>query len=353
MADSAQEKTQEPTPRRKSKARQQGQVAKSNEIGSAVVLFAGIITLMLIGSVMAERIRWIFQAIFNNLNTIPVEPDSIAEYARQGGNFFFKLMAPFGIVVILAGLAMGEAQTRFLFTLKPLQPKLDRLDPIKGFKRIFGSRGWMELAKGLAKFAIVGIVGYITIRQEMNKFLPLMDQDVLGIVTGMTASMFKLALRLAFAILIIGIIDMRFQHYKHNKDLKMTKQEVKDEHKMTEGDPQVKSKIRQIQFRASLNRMIKKLPEADVVLTNPTHVAVALKYDSKTMAAPVVIAKGKRKLAQKIKAIAAEHDIPIFEEPELARALYRTTEVGMFIPYDLFQAVAEILAMVYRLREAA
>jgi flagellar biosynthetic protein FlhB len=209
------------------------------------------------------------------------------------------------------------------------------------------------MAKGLIKILIVAWVAYLTLKSALPGFIPLMDTNVAAILAAISKTAMKLAFRIALAILILGILDFQFQKWQHLKQLKMTKQEVKDEWKQIEGDPHLKSHIRRIQMKLSMNRMIKKVPTADVVIANPVHLAVALKYDPESMSAPTVIAKGKRKMAEKIKAIAREHDIPVVEDPLLARALYKSADVGMQVPYDLYQAVAEVLAMVYRLREAA
>jgi len=348
-----QDKTHQATPHKKQKSRQEGNVPKSQDLCSAAILIAGIGALKLLGPAMADQISWVFRVVYSDLLNIEITPEIISNYFRLGVFFMLKLLIPFLLVIAIAGLMINFFQHGFLFTTKPLKPKLERLDPIKNAKNKFGIRGFVELAKGLFKVAVVGIVAYLSIKAEILNFAILMDQGVSAISTSIVLSGFKLGMKLAIAILILGLIDWKFQQWKHNKDMMMSHQDVRDEHKMMEGDPKLKAKMRKTQFKMSYNRMIKNIPEADVVIANPVHIAVAIKYDPETMSAPVVVAKGKRKLAEKIKSIAREQDIPIIEDPPLARSLYSSVEIGWEIPYELFQAVAEVLALIYRLNEAA
>ncbi|MCF7810703.1 flagellar biosynthesis protein FlhB [bacterium] len=351
MAD--QDKTHQPTSHKKRKARQQGNVAKSQELCSAAVLIAGIGALTLLGPGMVDQISWAFRTIYTDLLYLQITPDVVSNFFKLGVFYMLKLLSPFILTVLSAGLMINYVQHGFLFTTKPLQPRLDKLDPVKNIKNKFGIRGFVELVKGLFKVSVVAFVAYMTIKSEILNFAILMDKSVPFISSEIAISILKLGMKLAIAILVLGIIDWKFQQWKHNKDLMMSKQEVKDEHKMMEGDPKLKAKMRRTQFRMSYNRMIKDIPEADVIIANPVHIAVALKYNPETMSAPKVVAKGKRKLAEKIKSVARKHDIPIIEDPPLARSLYRSAEIGWEIPYELFQAVAEVLALVYRMKEAA
>ena len=353
MADTGQEKTHKPTPRKLEKARKEGNVPKSQDLGSAAVLIAGITALWIFGPAIAEKLRWVFRTVYGDLLSITLTGDTFPGYFRLGVLYFVKLMLPLFLVLVIASIAIHLFQSGFILSSKPIKPDLNKLSILKGLKRIFSLKGLVEMLKGLAKLIIVSILVYFTIKAEIPRFIELMDQSFAAIVSGILFIALKLAMKLALLFLILGILDWKFQKWKYIEDLKMTRQEVKDERKQTEGDPHIKGRIRRIQFRLSLNRMIKKLPEADVVVTNPVHLAVAIKYDAATMSAPVVIAKGKRKLAEKIKSIAYEHDIPVIEDPYLARTLYRACEIGLEIPYELFQAVAEVLALVYRIREAA
>jgi len=351
MPESGQEKSFQPTQRKIEKARREGNVPTSQELGSAAVIIAGIIALAMLGPWMIGQMKWAFHAVYGDLLNLELTQDNFSGYFRLGAYFIIKLLGPFVLVLIVFGLGVNFAVSGFVFSSKSIEPKLSRLDPIKGLKRMFSIKGFAELVKGILKVTIVGVVAYFTIRSEIPAFARMLDQGIGVITAGIVAIAIKLALRLAVAILILGLLDWRFQKWKYTKDLMMTRQEVIDEHRMTEGDPRVRSHIRRVQQRMSVNRMIKKLPEADVVVTNPTHVAVALKYDAEKNSAPVVIAKGMRKVAARIRAIAEEYDILIVEDPPLARALYKACEIGWEIPYELYQAVAEVLAMVYRLKE--
>ncbi len=351
--DSFQEKTEHPTPKRIKDAREEGNVAQSQDLGSAFVLLGGILFMLLIGPSMIEQLRWAFRVIYEGIPYLEITEESIVGHFRHGGMFMAKLLTPFALPLLIIALLAKVLQIGWLLSSKSLKPKFSKMNPLTNLKNIVGSRGMVELAKGILKIIIVGTIGYMTVLSEIPRFVMLIDKDISAIMATIGSTAIKLGIRITIAILLLAILDFMYQKWKHTKDLKMTKQEVKDELKQSEGDPQVKSRIRQIQMRTSLNRMISQMPEADVVVANPTHVAVALKYDPAIMEAPRVIAKGKRKLALRIKDVARELDIPIIENPELARALYKTTEIGWEIPFDLFQAVAEVLALVYRLRNAA
>jgi flagellar biosynthetic protein FlhB len=352
VPESAQERTEQPTSRRLRKARESGNVTQSNDLNSAAVLLAGLFALLIFGKGMGESLMWMFRAIYHELPTVNLDADKLTGYFRMGGIFMAKLLAPLLITVAVVGLVINYVQVGPLFTTQALTPKLNNLNPTGGMKRLFSARAWAEVVKGILKVILIGWIGYLTVKSALPKFVPLLDEGVPEILAAIVTVALKLAFRVGLAILVLGLLDWRFQKWQYIKQLKMTKQDVKEEYKQQEGDPKIKSRIRQIQLKTSLNRMIQKMPTADVVIANPIHLAVALKYDPETMSAPKVIAKGKRKLAERIKAIAIDNDIPIVEDPELARSLYKLADIGMEIPYELFQAVAEVLAMVYRLKEA-
>lgn len=349
--DSFQEKTEKATPKHIEEAREQGQVAQSQDLGSAIVLLFAVILLYFITPRIFHSLMDVFKLVYMHIPTIDLNANNVPAYFQMGQFFLIKLLAPFSISVMIIGALAKLMQVGWLFTAKTMEPKFSKLNPANHIKRIFSSRGIVELAKGVFKIIIVGSLAYWTIKAELPKFVPLMDQELGNMALLLGSIAFKLGLRIALAMLLLAILDYSFQRWKHFQDLKMTKQQVKDEFKQSEGDPLVKGRIRQIQMKSSLNRMIKSIPDADVVVTNPTHIAVAIKYDPSYMTAPRVVAKGARKLAERIKAIAREHNIPVIEEKELARALFKTTDVGLEIPYNLFQAVAEVLALIYRLKE--
>jgi flagellar biosynthetic protein FlhB len=252
---------------------------------------------------------------------------------------------------MLLGLLANYAQVGFLFTFEPIKPKWDKLDPMKGIKKILVSkRSAVELVKGLLKLAVVGIVAYTSLQGVVAESMLMTDSDVGGILGFMASSAFSVMLKTGLAFLVIAVLDYMFQRYEHQREMKMTKSEVKEESKQMEGDPLIKSRIRSIQRDMARRRMMQEVPKADVVITNPTHIAVALKYDMTTMPAPKVVAKGAEKIAEKMRTLAHEHHVPIVEDKPLAWALYKSVEVNATIPPELFQAVAQTLAYIYQLK---
>ncbi len=353
MADSFQDKTEKPTGKRLADARKEGNVPKSQDVSSAASLLAGSIGLLIFGPKMVDLLKSSFIYIGAHLSDIQLTTDTLPELYLGSLYFILRVVGPFLLTLMIVGVFSHVLQTGWVFAEKALEPKLSNISPLKGLKRIFSSRGLVELAKGILKIVIVGWVGYLSIKADIPALIPLMDEDVGQLIAAIGHLALKLALRLTLAYAILAILDFAYQRWKFMDDMKMTKQEVKEEFRQMEGDPLIKGKIRQIQIKTSLNLMIKRIPEADVVLANPVHIAVALKYDPATMDAPQVIAKGKRLVAERIKQIARDHNIPVIEEPELARAIFKAAEIGQTVPYELFQAVAEVLAMVYRIKKAA
>jgi flagellar biosynthetic protein FlhB len=250
-------------------------------------------------------------------------------------------------------LIVNYSQVGFLFTMEPLQPKFGKMNPLTGFKRVFLSKhSFMEMLKGLFKVAIVGFVAYAATNDVMADSLSLADSDASAIMKFMAAVSLKVGLKVGLAFFVLAAGDYIFQRFEFEKSLRMTKQEVKEEAKQSEGDPQIKGRIRTIQRQIAYRRMMQDVPKADVVVTNPTHYAVAIKYEMGKMGAPKVVAKGLDLIAQRIKEIAKEHNVPIVEDRPLAQMLYKTVDVGEEVPEKLFQAVAQVLAYVFRLRES-
>jgi flagellar biosynthetic protein FlhB len=263
------------------------------------------------------------------------------------------ILAPIMVPIMLMGVISNLLQSGWLVSSEPLKPKLENLSPLKGLKRLGSKRSLVELVKSILKILIVGWVGYTTLRGLMPEMPPLMDCPVGDIFRWVCGGVVKIAYRTLFAFIILSILDFFFQRYEFMSGMKMTKQEIKDEHRQSDGDPHVKSKIRSIQLRTALQRMMKNVHKADVVITNPTEIAVALQYDPETMSAPLVLAKGKNLIAARIRQLAAENDIPLVENKPLAQAMYKAVEIGREIPGNFYQAVAEILAYVYRLKDAS
>ena len=348
--ESFQERTEQATPKRREEARQKGHVAKSVEINSAFVLLAGVLSLYAFSGSWLLQMSYEWRHYFTALSSVSITADSVGSVLFPALWSLGKFLAPVVGIVLITGVFANVAQVGFVLAGEPLVPKLERIDPIRGAKRLISARALVELLKGILKVLLVAWIAYGTLKGEKERMLLLADQSPLQILGYMGAVSFKVALRTALVLLALSLADYGYQRFEYERSLRMTKQEVKEELKQTEGYPLVKARIRSIQRALARRRMMKQVPESDVVITNPTELAVALKYDPEKMAAPTVVAKGARKLAQRIKEIAQAHGVPIVENKPLARLLYQSVEVGMEIPVEAYQAVAEILAYVYRLK---
>lgn len=348
---SAEERTEPASGKKKDDARRKGKVAKSVEMNSAFTLIFGLLILSVGGSAITANLAGVARNIFANAGRIPITPDNVHNLIGQGMLSLGLTLGPIMVGLMIVGLAVNYAQVGFLFSLEPLELKWNKLNPLSGIKNIFGStRSLMELAKNFVKVCIVGVVAYLSVNGALEESLSLVDSDLGAIVSFMTRTSLSVGLKVGLAYLALAVMDYFFQRYQYERDLKMTKEEVKEEGKMLEGNPQIKGRIRRIQREIAYKRMMQDVPKADVVVTNPTHVAVALKYDSKKMSAPTVVAKGADLIAQRIKQIALENDVPVMEDKMLARSLYKTVEVGESVPEKLFQAVAQVLAYIYRMK---
>jgi flagellar biosynthetic protein FlhB len=264
-----------------------------------------------------------------------------------------KTAGPVLAIALLTGIMISYAQVGFIFTTETLKLKLDRINPLNGFKRIFSMQGAAELVKALLKIAVIGYTAYACIKSESVNVLNLMNRNIAGVALYIVNTILNTAVKICVVLIILGVLDYLYQWFRYEKGLRMSKQEIKEEYKQTEGNPEVKSKIKQKQKQISMRRMLHEVPKADVVITNPTHYAVAIKYDSQLADAPVVTAKGLNFIAQRIKDVAGENGVEIVENKELARTLYDTVEIGDAIPPELYQAVAEILAFVYSIKGKA
>jgi flagellar biosynthetic protein FlhB len=347
MADEQGEKTEPPTPRRRLEARQKGQVARSQDLSAAALLCGGLITLLMIGPELWRQLMRVMRLALDAAGAthaadLPSLGASVAVTA-------FRPVAVIMAVLVLIAVLVLYAQVGVLFTATPLTPNLNKLNPISGVKRLFSARTVVQLLQSLFKLGLVAGVAYLTV----SGFA---DQVVLAAGAAFPAMypmawelVYRLAIRLAAILLVLALIDFAYQRYRHEKDLRMTKEEVKEELKSMEGDPVIKRRRREVQMQLALQRIRKDVPQADVVVTNPTHYAVALRYDAESMSAPKVVAKGADYLALRIREVAAAAGVPIVERPLLARMLYAETEVGREVPSKFFEAVAEILAYVYQL----
>jgi flagellar biosynthetic protein FlhB len=349
--DSFQERTEKATPKRKQEARRKGNVPRSNEVNSATILIISGLFFLILGKFMFKELMAVMKVLLSNISSMDLSSDKLPHMVKQGGLTFAVLAGPFMMTVFVAGIASNIIQAGLTFSAHSLEPKLEKINPVEGFKRMFAMRSLVELVKNLIKMGIIGFVGYRTLKGEFSGFIQLLNQDVSQIVAFVGVVTLKLVLRVGVVFAILAVLDFLYQRYEYEKNLKMTKQEIKEEHKQMEGDPLIKSRIRAIQRERARHRMLQDVPKADVVVTNPTHYAVALKYDPEKASAPVVVAKGIRKIALKIKEIAQKHNVPVVERPLVARMLYKSAEIGHEIPVELYQVVAEILAHVYKMKK--
>ncbi len=348
---SGQEKTEDPTGRRLQEARKKGDVAKSMEVPSAAVLLLGLMTIYFLSGYMLENILGLLRYYLSNLHTIDIIPANMINITMESMKHVALLTGPLMLVLFVTALLANYAQIGFLFSTEKISPKMEKIDPIKGVGRIFSMQTAANSIKSIAKLLIVGFVAYKEIMKNLGELLPLMQQEPITILSFYAKVSFWIFLKAAVIIAILAAADYAFQHWQFMQKMKMTKQEVKEEAKMTEGDPHVKGRIRSIQMEMARKRMMSEVPEADVVITNPTRLAIALAYDTSSMEAPTVLAKGAGVIAKRIKEIAQENNIPIVEDKPLAQAIFKTVDINEQIPENLFQAVAEVLAYVYGLKK--
>ncbi|WP_456433537.1 flagellar biosynthesis protein FlhB [Thermosulfuriphilus sp.] len=349
--DTLQERTEEATPRRRQEAREKGQVAKSRELSSVAVLLAGLGLLIFMGGYLRGQMeRGMIHFLGLPYSREPFDLATLGLLSDEAGRILFVCLAPVFLILSLVAFLANFLQIGAIFSADPLIPKPDRLNPIEGLKRLVSRQAMVELVKSLAKVAFVAAVAWRTIKGDFTKLIPLMDMSPIEIGQEIFDMSGELLFKILLAIALVAIFDFFYQRFEFERNLRMTRQEVKEEFKQTEGDPHVKARIRSIQREMARKRMMAEVPQADVVITNPTELAVALKYVPGEMEAPKVVAKGAGHLARRIREIAREHGVPVIENRPLAQGLFRQVEVGDFIPQELYQAVAEILAYVYRLK---
>ncbi len=350
---SGQEKSEAPTSRRLQEAREKGDVAKSIELPSAAVLLASLLAIYLGRDFIVKNLARMTAHYLANAGTTPLTTASLLRLTREGMMEMGLVCGPVLGAVLLTALVANYAQVGVLFTLEKVTPDLQRLDPVEGLLRKFSLQALAELIKSLLKIGLIGYVAFSEAARALPGLMPLMDSSPYQIMAFAGRVAFRMFLKCALLILVLAIIDYSFQRWQFMKKMKMTKQEIKEEAKMTEGDPQVKGRIRAIQMQMARQRMMSEVPKADVVITNPTHLAIALRYDPKAMEAPTVLAKGAGVIAARIREVAAKHKVPLVENKPLAQALYKAVAINQQIPEELFQAVAEVLAYVFGTRRKA
>ena len=345
------ERTEKATAKRRAKARREGQVAQSKEISSAMILMTAIGIFYFGGSwifwTLSETVTGVFQNIETlRFNTVKDASAFSMEVLLQ----YLATMMPFLVPLAIAGFIANVMQIGLEFHPEAMGVKLTKMNPISGMKRFVSLKSLVELAKSIVKLLFIGSIAYMLVKSEMDQFPILIHQEVGQILVFIARVSLKVCFFVCLAMIVLAVLDYIYQRWQHEQDLKMTKQEVKDEQKLTYGDPKVKARIRSVQLEMARRRMMEAVPEADVVITNPTHLAIALKFDAREMIAPRVVAKGSGHIAQRIREIAVEHQIPLVEEKPLAQALFKMVEIGEYIPAELYRAVAEVLAYVYRLK---
>ncbi len=345
------EKTEKATPKKKEESKKKGQVAKSADVNTAVTLFAAFLMLWFTGKTAAGKLLHLVNySLQNGLSLEPTEENVqmlFVHLVEESAG----IVLPVLLTVLAAGVFASFIQTGFMFSAEAVQMKLERLNPLQGFKKIYSMRAVVELIKSILKISIIGTVTFLVIWNKKDQLMKLSQvslESALGIFGGLA---FQMGFYASLVLLFLSLLDFMYQKFDFEKSIRMSKQDIKDEYKKSEGDPKIKSKIKEKQRQMAMRRMMQEVPKADVIITNPTHYAIALKYDDQRMEAPVVVAKGVDLIAQKIKKIGAENRVALVENRPLARTLYSRAEIGDVIPEDLFKAVAEILAYVYHLKK--
>lgn len=347
----AHERTEQPTPKKLKTAREKGQVARSRELTTMAVLLASAAGCLLLGDVLIGDLLDMMRGVFATERADIMDVNKIPEMFEQAMIDSIIALIPFFAIVVAAAFLSPMVLSGWSFSVQAIAFKWDKLDPIKGMAKLFAWRGLMELVKALAKFSVVLIVALLLLWHNVDSFLILGAEDITQSLTDTGKILGWSFLVLSSAMIFIAAVDVPFQLWDHNRQLKMTRQEIKDEYKETDGSPDVKRRVREVQHEMARRRMMQEVPTADVVITNPTHYAVALRYDQDKMRAPIVVAKGRDLIAQQIRNIAASHDVPLLSAPPLARALYFSAELQQEIPSGLYMAVAQVLAYIYQLRK--
>jgi len=345
------QKTEEASAKRIQDAEEKGNFAHSRELTSAFVLLAAILSFAMAGSFSTRHLMATWHHLFTQVHVIQPNLSDMRELLAWVMDNSFTVLSPILFAIMFGGVVANLVQTGGIrFSMHPLLPRFHKMNPGKGFKRMFSRTALMELFKSLFKVTLISLIAYFTIKGRFDEIPPMMGKSVGQILIFMGEVALEIMINVLVAMIFLAFLDYMFQRFTYLKNLRMTKQEVKDERKDTEGNPQIKQRVRAAQMEMMKRRMMTDVPGADVVITNPTHIAIAIQYDQENSDAPMVVAKGKGVIAEKIRELAREHDIPIVEDKPLARLLFKMVEIGQMIPANLYKAVAEILAYVYRLK---
>ncbi len=346
-------RTEKATPKKRQDARKKGQVLQSREITASVGLLSVFLGLKVFGSYIYGEISIFIAKIFREyINVVDVYSyNKLRALMIEVNIVLLKTILPLLGIAFLSAFISGYAQVGFLFTSESIKIKFSKLNPMQGLKRIFSTQSVVQLIKSIVKVVIIAFMGYSYLKNEQSTIAELMDMDTIGIAAYIGYTIINIAIRMCVVLLLLSVADYLYQWWDFEKNLKMTKQEVKEEYKQMEGNPEVKAKIRQKQRQMSMRRMLHDVPKADVIITNPEHFAVAIRYDESVNEAPILIAKGQDYIAQRIKEVARENQVEIIENKPLARSIYSMVEIGEAIPRELYQAVAEVLAFVYSMKK--
>ena len=345
------QKTEEASAKRIQDAEEKGNFAHSRELTSAFVLLAAILSFAMAGAFSTRHLMATWHHLFTQVHVIQPNLTDMRELLAWVMDNSFTVLSPILFAIMFGGVVANLVQTGGVrFSMHPLMPRFHKMNPWNGFKRMFSRIALMELFKSLFKVTLISLIAYLTIKGRFDEIPPMMGKSVGQILIFMGEVALEIMIKVLVAMIFLAFLDYMFQRFTYLKNLRMTKQEVKDERKDTEGNPQIKQRVRAAQMKLMKRRMMTAVPGADVVITNPTHIAIAIQYDQENSDAPMVVAKGKGVIAEKIRELAKEHDIPIVEDKPLARMLFKMVEIGQMIPANLYKAVAEILAYVYRLK---
>lgn len=347
--ETGQEKTEQATERRRRETRKRGQVARSLEVNSVSILLASFCILLIFREHFLTEFRQIMSGFINLGSSYSFSLSNTRNLFIYMMWRYFSILLPVFVLLAIVGVAVNIMQIGFLFTGEPLKPKLEKINPLAGAKRLFSRRTLETLVKDILKIIVVGWIGYSSIRSIMDNILSMAGSSAGQIISFTGFSVFKIAMKILIGYAILAILDYAFQRWDYENSMKMTRQEIREEMKQLEGDPLLRARVRSVQREMARRRMMAEVPEAEVVITNPTEIAVAISYEL-GMSAPVVVAKGRKLIAEKIRMIAEEAGVPIIENVILAQALYKAVDIGYPIPEELFTAVAELLAYVYRLK---
>jgi len=338
------------TDRRREKAREEGQITKSADLSSAAMLMAALICLRWLGPPLCESVASGMVNSFATGLSISWTFQDAMQHLASAAALLSAAMLPILSIMFLAGIVVNVSQTGLLLTPAAVQPKISNISPLSGFSRIISIRGFMRLGFGIFKVLIISVVAYVAVRVRTDSIIAMWSETVPVLARAMFENLFEICIWIAAALLILGIAEYAFQYWRHEEDLKMSDQEMRDEMKESQGDPQMQAKRKQLQRQMMMQRINSDVPTADVVVTNPTELAIAISYKPQEMIAPVVIAKGAGAVAQRIRRIALENGVPVVERKPLAQFLYKTVDVGGAVPAEQYQAVAEVLRYVYQLK---